>query len=296
MPLVSVIIPSYNHRRFLVKRIESVLNQTFDDFEILLIDDHSTDGSWDVIQKYADNKQVSVIHRNSINSGSPFLQWQKGANLAKGEYLWIAESDDYAGNDFLKKQLSNLMEDEDIGVSFCPSIWVDLENNEISKPSHENLPLKESGNSLIVNEFAKGCLIYNASSAVFRKELISKVDFEAIKKFKYTGDWLFWVQLINNTTVVRIPERLNYFRRHSDNVSFKSNKAGLQFSEGYKIVQYIFEKHLVGFFKKRKINMFWALKVANDNDIDHSRALSMLPFEIKLWYRLMPFLKLFVNQ
>jgi glycosyltransferase involved in cell wall biosynthesis len=291
MPKVSVIIPSFNHGQFLEQRIQSVVNQTFTDIEILIIDDNSTDNSWEIMKKYNGNDKVSYIHRNEQNSGSPFLQWQLGSKLAKGKYIWIAESDDFARPDFLEKHLAILENDKNIGVSFCPSIWVNLDDIEINCPSHETLPFIKDGNELIINEFTKGCLIYNASSALFRIELIKKVDFENITTYKYTGDWLFWVQLIANTKVARIAERLNYFRRHDKNVSFKSNKAGLQFSEGYKIVKYIFENHTVNFFKKRKINMFWALKVAEDKDINFKAALSVLPNEISIWFKLLPFLK-----
>ena len=94
-PLVSVIIPNYNHARFLIERIDSVLNQSYKNFEIIVLDDKSTDNSVEIIMKYSNNKHVSQIVINDENSGSPFLQWQKGFKLAKGELVWIAESDDY---------------------------------------------------------------------------------------------------------------------------------------------------------------------------------------------------------
>ena len=95
MPTVSVIVPNYNHARYLRQRIESVLGQTYQDFEVILLDDCSTDESRSVLGEYAKDPRVR-IEFNEKNSGSTFKQWNKGVRLARGEYIWIAESDDYA--------------------------------------------------------------------------------------------------------------------------------------------------------------------------------------------------------
>ena len=89
MPKVSVIIPNYNHAQFLEQRIQSVLDQTYQDFEIIYLDDASTDNSNEVFAKFANNSRIRAIY-NQTNSGSPFKQWNKGIRLAQGEYVWIA--------------------------------------------------------------------------------------------------------------------------------------------------------------------------------------------------------------
>ncbi|HVB58282.1 MAG TPA: glycosyltransferase family 2 protein, partial [Candidatus Acidoferrales bacterium] len=100
MPTVSVIVPNYNHARFLRKRIDSVLQQTFQDFELILLDDCSTDDSRSILSSYAGDPRIR-IEFNDANSGSTFKQWNKGVRLARGKYVWIAESDDYAGEKLL---------------------------------------------------------------------------------------------------------------------------------------------------------------------------------------------------
>src|SRR5260370_20691240 len=97
MPTVSVIIPNYNHARYLRQRIESVLRQTYQDFEVILLDDCSTDDSRSILSSYAGDSRVRMEF-NEVNSGSTFKQWNKGVRLARVEYVWIAESDDYADN------------------------------------------------------------------------------------------------------------------------------------------------------------------------------------------------------
>ena len=126
-PFVSVIIPNYNHSRYLDQRIQSVLAQTYKNFELIILDDKSTDNSVDVINKYCDNSHVSNIVVNEINSGSTFIQWQRGFNLAKGEIIWIAESDDYCELDFLEHLVNAYNAYPDSVVIYSGSQYVDSE-------------------------------------------------------------------------------------------------------------------------------------------------------------------------
>jgi glycosyltransferase involved in cell wall biosynthesis len=85
--MISVIVPNYNHAKFLKERIDSILNQTIQDFELIILDDCSTDNSREIIESYRQLPNVSIFY-NSKNSGSPFKQWKKGINRAKGKYIW----------------------------------------------------------------------------------------------------------------------------------------------------------------------------------------------------------------
>ena len=99
---VSVIVPNYNYARYLPIRLESILNQTFKDFELILLDDASTDNSIQILENYRNHPNVSQLVVNKVNTGSPFQQWMKGILLARGEYIWIAEADDIADLQFLE--------------------------------------------------------------------------------------------------------------------------------------------------------------------------------------------------
>src|SRR5260370_24418527 len=102
MTTVSIIVPNYNHGRFLRRRIETILTQTFQDLELILLDDCSTDDSRTILKHYASSPCVR-IEFNEVNSGSAFKQWNKGVRLATGKYVWIAESDHYADPQFLER-------------------------------------------------------------------------------------------------------------------------------------------------------------------------------------------------
>jgi glycosyltransferase involved in cell wall biosynthesis len=121
-PKVSIIIPNYNYAKFLEQRLDSVFNQTFQDFEVILLDDCSTDHSVDILSEYKQHPKVSHFIINEINTGSPFKQWKKGIELAKGEFIWIAESDDWAELNFLEQMLP-LMDNGNVGIAFCNSNW-----------------------------------------------------------------------------------------------------------------------------------------------------------------------------
>ena len=103
-PLVSVVIPNFNYGRYLDLRIQSVLKQTFHNFELILLDDASVDNSLEILKLYGGGgyDRISHIVLNDSNSGNPFVQWHKGIQLARGKYVWIAEADDLCEPTFLE--------------------------------------------------------------------------------------------------------------------------------------------------------------------------------------------------
>ena len=105
-PLISIIVPCYNHAQYLRQRLDSIYQQTYQNFEVILLDDASTDNSLEILSEYAKKYSMKTrIFTNDINTGSPFPQWKKGFDLAKGELYWIAESDDYCELNFLEEML-----------------------------------------------------------------------------------------------------------------------------------------------------------------------------------------------
>ena len=132
-PLVSVIVPNYNYATYLPLRIESILNQSFTDFELILLDDASSDNSVEIFKHYQDiDGRISHFVVNECNSGTPFKQWQKGIELSRGKYIWIAESDDYADVSFLERTVSLLEEYPTAVYCFTGSYLVDDVGNILS--------------------------------------------------------------------------------------------------------------------------------------------------------------------
>lgn len=218
---VSVIVPNYNHSSFLEKRLESIYNQTFKDFEVILLDDNSSDNSIDILQKYAHRHETRCIITNDKNSGSPFLQWKKGMEIAEGEYIWIAESDDWAESNFLKETVKVLEGNKDLALVYCQSLKVDekgrvlgslLKNTSLFMPNNWYDSFIKKGNDIIKYMIYRN-VIPNASAVVFRNN--SSIMSYLQVDLKTCGDWWFWINLIKGKKVAFINNHLNYFRFHS---------------------------------------------------------------------------------
>lgn len=122
-PSVSVIVPNFNHAAYLRQRLDSIVNQTLNDIEIIILDDASTDDSRNVIAEYSDPRIITAY--NEQQSGSPFAQWKLGLSLSSSDRVWIAESDDYCDDDFLAITQAGLS--DGIAVSYCATEIVNSE-------------------------------------------------------------------------------------------------------------------------------------------------------------------------
>lgn len=222
-PRVSIIIPNYNHAAFLLQRLDSVFQQTYQDFEVILLDDASTDESVTILNTYKDHPKVSHLVINETNSGSPFKQWQKGIQLAKGEYIWIAESDDYCEPVFLETLMHSFS--NDISLVYCQTNDVN-EKGEVLldriaytsdiQPNHWLNDFEMGGNEFIRKGLLVKNVIPNASAVVFKSTLVNPSFFSnMLLEMKMCGDWFFWLQLTENTKVKFVNQHLNYFRSHT---------------------------------------------------------------------------------
>ena len=138
MPKLTIIVPNYQHEAYLVQRLESIKKQSFQDYEVILLDDASKDGSAAILRAYANENPDWQLIINDQNSGSPFKQWNKGVALAKGEYIWVAESDDLAHPDLLAALVPLLDENPQVGIAYAQSMLIDEKGNELNS-YEENL-------------------------------------------------------------------------------------------------------------------------------------------------------------
>jgi glycosyltransferase involved in cell wall biosynthesis len=246
MPNVSVIVPNYNHARFLEKRLESIFNQTYQDFEVIFLDDASTDNSLDVFSKFADNPRIASI-LNAENSGSPFKQWNKGISLAQGEYIWIAESDDYAAPTLLEKLVQVLDTHKAVGLAYCQSWEVDENNTVLSNrqywtddldPDRWQQDFVSNGPDECRNFLVHKNTIPNASAVLFRAEAYknSQINNET---FRLVGDWFAWAKILIGSDIAFISEPLNYYRTHAHTARKKNWQSLASMVERVTVVEYI---------------------------------------------------------
>lgn len=230
--LVSVIVPNYNHAEYLKQRIDTILEQSYQNFEVIILDDCSTDNSRDIIEQYRNHNKISKIIYNETNSGSTFSQWNRGIRLSKGELIWIAESDDFAATNLLQELQSEFDIDPQLGIAYCQSYMVN-EKNEVTGSwqfwtNEFDTELFKTRFKIIGKDYIDKFLIYkntipNASAVLFRKkiyELIGGAD-ESVSE---AGDWLTWIKILTISNIAYIPAHLNNFRYHNKSVIAKAAK------------------------------------------------------------------------
>lgn len=251
-PFVSVIIPNYNYARYLQERLDSIISQTYQFFEIIILDDKSTDNSKEIIEQYRFNPHVSHIVYNEENSGSTFIQWYKGFSLAKGELIWIAESDDTCEPVLLERLVSEFVKDNELVLAFSLTRLFRDDGWVFDVPALDRMSVtKVNGHKFIRRYMADGCYVTNASSALFRKDTALSID-DQYTKYKSCGDHLFWIEISEKGNVAIINERLNYCRRHGSNVTDKNTLNGVRQREGKMIMDYLVSKGLLNKWEQIK--------------------------------------------
>ena len=242
-PGVSIIVPNYNHAQYLPQRLESIFNQTYQDFEVILLDDFSADHSLDLFEKYIHRGDVQII-KNEQNSGSPFRQWLKGIDLAKADIWWIAESDDISDPSFLETLLpafdhprvklayvnSHIIDETDRVVGdYLGSDYLTALSTTRWSTSYRIPAEQEINDALGIKD-----TILNVSAVLFRKYKLDPIVRQTLNEMRSSGDWYFIVQAIKDGEVYYDARKLNYHRRHSESVIgklLKSNKVEVYYRE-----------------------------------------------------------------
>ncbi len=261
VPHVSIIVPNYNHEKFLRERLESIYNQTYQDFDVILLDDASCDDSVLILREYRDKyPENTKLIVNEKNSGNVFLQWAKGLEEAQGDIVWIAESDDFCELDFLEKLLPSFRY-QTVRIAFAQSNFV-KDGKQIWSTQEYLADLTEldwennfivSANDLVRHGFAIHNVIANVSSALFRNfNGVSNRLLEVSAGMKLSGDWIFYLDLIRGGTVAYSIDTVNYYRVHEASTSLKVQetedyyrefeKVSCYIAENYKIDEEVFQK------------------------------------------------------
>lgn len=279
MPKVSIIVPNYNHEAFLKQRLESVLNQTYQDFELILLDDASSDNSQRLLNAYKSNPKVSNLLINEINSGSVFRQWIKGIEQSQGEFIWIAESDDFASPEFLETTVKVLEHNNSLGMVFTDTLKVDRDSNSLGLVSESKKILKnltEQGgviNQMNLSSYLlKQMVIVNASSVLFRKEALMGIDFNTLEKFKNAGDIFVYTGIAIRNNILFLPKVLNFMRLHNKNTTKQNKRNGQLYKDKLLILDYYLKDFKV--VKISKVDLLSFLKsnilfFADFNSMEH---------------------------
>jgi glycosyltransferase involved in cell wall biosynthesis len=209
-PKISVIMAVYNSERFLTEAIESILGQTFKDFEFIIINDCSTDNSLKIINEYRRNDERIIVINNEINLGRPVSR-NKGIKISRGEYVAILDSDDVALPKRFKIQYDFLEKNRDIFLvgtgAYNFSSSTNSATTTFNKPISSSLAIKKE-------LYNKNCIYH--PTIMFRNE-----GFLYREKFVYAQDYDFYLLLLSkNKNLSNIAEPLNKYRINDGAISW----------------------------------------------------------------------------
>lgn len=275
---VSVIVPCYNHAPYLKQRIESILNQTYQNFELILLDDVSPDESGEILLSYKDHPKVSHCIINEKNSGSTFHQWNKGMQLAQGELIWIAESDDIADLSFLEILVEPFQHNPNLVLAYSQSHRMDSQGKITgSWKSHtadldpkkfdENFTML--GLDYIAQFLVVKNTIPNASAVLFKKSSYLKLN-EKHLTFKLVGDWLVWSKIISQGDIYFCSTTLNFFRYHNNSTIAKAKQSNQQFTISNEVI--LFREHMNSHWSDLSKNVIQIETIYKKNKKYHFKA------------------------
>jgi len=249
-PSVSIIIPNYNYARLLDERFRSILSQTYQNYEIIFLDDASTDNSVDLVhEKYAHH--LAQIEVNQKNTGSPFIQWNKGVRLSRGEYVWIAEADDTCAPEFLDRTVKVMQANPSLGLVYCQTLPIDTHGNILDNNFYQQYiadldssrwsnDFYNDGNDEVRKYLSLKNTVTNVSGVLFRRSAYIQANY-APEDMRMCGDWLFYCQLLHHADIAYISTPLNFHRQHPTKQTVNSVSNLTYFREFLQVQKYLIE-------------------------------------------------------
>ncbi len=246
-PLLSVVIPSYNHEKYIGMAIDSVLKQTYKNIELIIIDDGSKDGSVDVIHSFKDSRITCVCQENAGAHNAI----NKGLSMAKGEYLAILNSDDVFKEKRFEIMIKEMREHRNAGFACSYIEVIDSDGNKLGVKEgwrnmepwlveHPELSYKSTDNfklNLLMSNF-----VSTTSNFLFTRELYQQIG--GMRNLRFSHDWDFALRAAEVTECIMIEQPLMEYRVHNSN-TISSNRKWMLFE-----IAWIWAANLDRFYKK----------------------------------------------
>jgi L-malate glycosyltransferase len=240
-PKVSVIMPAYNAERYIREAIESILNQTFSDFELIVINDGSTDGTLECIRSFPDPR-IKIIS-NSKNLGI-IRSRNIGLQAAKGEYIAKMDADDISLNTRLQRQVNYLDQHPEVAVLACKLAVMD-ESGELINVWPEDYYI--SSNQQISKTLPKTNCI-GQPTVMMRAQVAKAIGYN--KNYKYNEDWGMWLDALSEGYVIsKLNEVLVHYRVHAKSTTVTENAKSTE----AKTIKFRFKYLLANVFKPNRV-------------------------------------------
>ena len=223
-PRVSVVIPVYEGRRYLTRSIESILAQTFDDFELLVWDDHSIDGSWDLIQQYRDSRIRA--HRQTTNLGL-FGNLNHALEHARGELIRLWSQDDLMKPHCLLREQEFWRRHPEVGLFYCQRSAIDEYANLSGSTPEDTTPSVMAGRVADEISFNWGSMPGNISTVTLPKTVLDEVG-NYTTEMSLASDFELWIRIHEKYPIGFVNEVLMSLRQHRGQLS-RSTGAELVF-------------------------------------------------------------------
>jgi len=243
-PRVSVVVPCFNHGRYLRQRLDSIFAQTFRDFEWIFLDDASTDDSRQVFDHYRYEARLAHVVFNERNSGNLFLQWNRGFRLARGEYVWIAESDDFSSPRFLEVLVERLDAHPRAAIAQSQSRMVGPDGAFLYDGTEHTRDIDQTrwssdfvaDGDLERREFlSRRNTIPNVSACLLRRSVAEAAGFAGTRR-RFCEDWLLYVRMLHGHELAFVAEPLNFCRCHPTNTRSSNARTG-EIEEFYAVLR-----------------------------------------------------------
>ena len=214
-PIVSVVMPVYNAEKYVAEAIESILNQTLEDFEFIIVDDGSTDKSLEIIKEYAKkDKRIKTI-KNKGNIGN-WASRNVGMNNARGKYIVTQDSDDLSNRDRIKIQVSVMEKNPNFGVVGSNIGIIDGKGNKIGYRKYLEDDIKLRKMIYYFSPFANPAVI-------IRRDALKKSGiFDP--KLRVSGDLDLWFRIGGQYEFGNVAKELVKYRNHEDQITSKKLK------------------------------------------------------------------------
>lgn len=244
---VSIIMPLYNAEKYVMSTIQSLLNQTYQDFEIIVVDDCSTDNSVEIIKKLDDTR--IKLYRNSENCGIAYTR-NRALELSRGEYIAIMDDDDIAPDYRLMDEVEYLDNHQDVDVISGNTCIIDEAGNVIGMFS------QIYRNSGIIKASLMFLNSFGNSTAMIRKKFIDKYHIRYLNDMFGTEDYRFWAECSVHGKIAALDKVMLYWRKHENESKRTSEcierKIAIQNTQKYLLEQYGYvfsEKEYKSFFR-----------------------------------------------
>lgn len=217
MPTVSIAMTTYNGEKYLREQLDSILNQTCKDFELIICDDCSSDSSVHILNEYAGKDKRIKVFVNEHNLGFK-KNFEKAISLCNRDYIALSDQDDVWKKEHIEILLSNLGDSYLVcgNVELIDSNGSHIKNDQININRYISKNCEEQFLQLLHINFVQGC------TCLFRKELVSKI-LPIPENQKYHDKWIGLVAILEQKPIIYVDKTLVYYRRHDKNVTVKSD-------------------------------------------------------------------------